>query len=268
MNDIRGPKMKLRRAKHHLNNLNGIVQRFIKAQPYSMRIENDSDPEHHLLWGRMIRRPRRNWGLLVGDFVHNARSALDHVIHEMSALPPLDRFRRELQFPICDTSEEYVKARRRHRLDGVCPMQEVIIEKHQPYNGPNGFADDALSLLRELNIADKHHVLQLLVVSGEHATVNISGMNFVAMGGGVIKLGDIISMQQVNNGKMSERESVVGKIFWSSRQDRQRHMHVKPTIQIKFGGSNPRIEGRNVIGTLRAILHRVERVIEELEDTI
>lgn len=205
--------------------------------------------------------------LLIGDFVHNVRSALDHAIYEISSLSDTDKLRKHLQFPICDTSEKYAEACRRHQLDGLLHAQEVIIERYQPYNFPQGFSDDALSLLREINIVDKHHIIQVTAASGEHATVKVSGIiNVVARGGGKINLGNSISIQQVNNGVMGERESVVGKIYYSSKQNRS--IELKPTIKVEFGEGKPRVEGRQVVTTLTAILNRIEEIVRDLKAAI
>ena len=88
-------------------------------------------------------------------------------------------------------------------------------------------------------------------------------INVVARGGGKINLGNSISIQQVNNGVMGERESVVGKIYYSSKQNRS--IELKPTIKVEFGEGKPRVEGRQVVTTLTAILNRIEEIVRDLK---
>lgn len=105
------------------------------------------------------------WGLLLGDGVHNLRSALDHVVYALArSMPgndPPANF-RQLQFPIC-SSDEAFKGNRWH-IKSLTKEMQASIERLQPYNRrqPNGFAP--LEWLAFLDDVDKHRILHLMAI--------------------------------------------------------------------------------------------------------
>lgn len=257
-------KRKLRRADQHLANLKGAVQSFVRSKPYAFRIEREAKAGHYLLCGRITRSPRLLWALWIGDFIHNARSALDYAVYAMSTLDPGDQLRQSLQFPICDCPQSYSNAcRKNHRLDGVDQAKKDVIEGHQPYQRSTTISDDSLFLLRGMSNVDKHHSLHLVAAAGQHATIQMGPIRYQATGGAVIKLGDWVTIQQVNMGRMSERESIVGRVTVSRGKC---NMDPQPSIQVEFGKGEPWIQGRQVVQTLSAIRDRVEETIVDLEE--
>ena len=103
-------------------------------------------------------------GLMMGDAIHNFRSALDSAVFALahSDSPRGVKFPHKLQFPICDNSGGWNSEMGRKRLNGVKPKHVAIIERFQPYHGKNFVnIDDTifvnpLALLRDSSNIDKH----------------------------------------------------------------------------------------------------------------
>lgn len=116
------------------------------------------------------------WGLVLGDIVHNYRSALDCIawaLVELGSRPPYiltEEEQRRVYFPTCSTKREFDKTRRR-RLPGVGKTEVEIVRAYQPYKAGRWLRDThPFAVLRELSNSDKHRAVQpvLAVPRGVH----------------------------------------------------------------------------------------------------
>lgn len=111
---------------------------------------------------KMDWQPPRDWGLLLGDLVHNLRSALDHMVWDLVILNP-DSVEPDskIEFPIYSDRAQYgLPHEAPRKLRGIVPEAVDLIEDAHPYHSPNA-KRNALWLLRELDIADKYRTLLL-----------------------------------------------------------------------------------------------------------
>jgi hypothetical protein len=106
------------------------------------------------------------WGLLLGDIVHNYRSALDCIawaLVELGKRPPhtlTEEEQRRVYFPICSTRTEFDKTRR-IRLPGVEKAEVEIARSYQPYKAGRWLREThPFAVLRELSNNDKHRSVQ------------------------------------------------------------------------------------------------------------
>ena len=74
-----GPRTKIERAKEHLEYFDTLINGYIDSDPYRFRREVDPDGTLHLFMDHHEPIPIR-WSVVVGDIIHNARSALDLII--------------------------------------------------------------------------------------------------------------------------------------------------------------------------------------------
>jgi hypothetical protein len=109
-------------------------------------------------------------GLLVGDIVHNARSALDHLVHDLAFHNSGGNLRQptKTQFPIADTPSEF-QAQAKRYLQEVASQHRSIIESFQPYhlmdaNVGVGEYFHPLAMLRDLSNLDKHRLLVPILI--------------------------------------------------------------------------------------------------------
>jgi hypothetical protein len=191
--------LKLDRAEHHLKEVADRVRQYSDSHPYeAIPVPNrrsDGDIRYFNL--RVTSQPDEMLSVIVGDVVHNTRSALDHL---MVGLVPRNR-RRKTGFPIFEKSP-FDKAGNPLDNDdgkrwvalttGLKDRPLTIIRALQPFHRPpqetidfcriNGLdpADiNGLAMLSRFDNADKHREL-VTVASGIEdgvVTVTINGVN-------------------------------------------------------------------------------------------
>ena len=102
MHPLDGPRLKLRRADKHLNAIKVAIDRFIASKPYTFVLDADPKPPNYSIVARVKHLPDEELGIIIGDFAHNARSALNLLVYQLSQLPITDAKRYRLEFPIFD----------------------------------------------------------------------------------------------------------------------------------------------------------------------
>jgi hypothetical protein len=148
----------------HRKALERRVKRFIDSNAYGSRREDNVDAGERR-WRVEIHRkpPVVAWGALIGDSLFNFRSALDHLIYDLSVahtgspLPP--DIERQCEFPIFWTRKPSSSEIKR-RIGGVHPDARKIISDMQPYGRKDRAA---LKYLDGLQNFDKHRTLLLTV---------------------------------------------------------------------------------------------------------
>jgi hypothetical protein len=165
--------LKLNRAEKHLTEFKDYVSEFSKTRPYTVTrdVETDSDPGHYLFRAWLKDPVDFQPSIIIGDFIHNVRSALDHVL-VASRLP---KYRWKPGFPIL-TEDPWQRDRETGRFlkkfrddrdrfeaatQGLPDLTRTFIQGIQPYHrdGP----DDPLAIVSRLDNADKHR--ELVVVT-------------------------------------------------------------------------------------------------------
>lgn len=157
---ITGARLKAERAGKHLEELEREIASFFDENPY--RFFRDSNPQNLDYYTYKFPpqpAPPPALSVILGDIVHNLRSALDHVAWQLALRTTDDPYKRTA-FPIfVDTSLASVKQFNRLVKD-VFPDAIPIIEALQPYHSGEGLAEfDLLWVLHCLWNADKHRLL-------------------------------------------------------------------------------------------------------------
>jgi hypothetical protein len=165
-----GPIAKLDRAKVHFQALNKSIGAFKRSKTQDFIVsEFDPDTGEKAINLKILKEPKNpDWGLILGDMVHNLRSALDHLVWQLVILNG-KKPRRQNQFPIIGTKNEYweVPANRsesvRDRmLAGVSEDHRAFIDMVQPFNAGDDAPQNSrtsLALLSWISNADKHRVI-------------------------------------------------------------------------------------------------------------
>jgi hypothetical protein len=186
-----GPRLKLDRAREHLDDLRREVDEFLATEPYGVAAEDE--PEVHQRVYRVARYtdPPTHLALIIGDVVHNARCALDHFAQVAAAQgagrPLTDKESRRIQFPLEPTPGRFKRQVKDGRLLHVDPSLVGWIEALQPYEQglPLRGWIHPLGILRHLSNIDKHrrlHVLGMVVtIDGLDAFVSIPGLTLTPM---------------------------------------------------------------------------------------
>lgn len=140
-----GCRLKLQGAWRHRQALGEELQAFLAR----------ADPEPSPL----------HLGVIVGDFLHNLRCVLDHLIWQLVVLSGQEPDKHN-QFPIFNTLDAYKKNAGRY-LRGVAADHRALIETFQPYHLETDAAYHSLAVLRDLSNIDKHRFVHPVVIVGE-----------------------------------------------------------------------------------------------------
>lgn len=151
------PRAKIARAAEHLTLLDAETAAFFESKPYEVEGEFKADVSEYVFTIKPVREPPLRLGLILGDFAHNLRSALDHLVCQLALLNgPSDC--KTTQFPICSSHGEF----KRHEpswLKGLSATHIADIERLQPYHAGKLADHHFLTLVHGLDNVDKHRVV-------------------------------------------------------------------------------------------------------------
>ncbi len=153
------PKLKLDHARGHLDRLQSELVEFERFRPFQHVRDWDEEGVAYVYRAQVNREPPPAVGLLIGDVLHNIRSALDHLVWELD-----DRdadLKRETEFPIFLEQERYQKGALR-KVAGLSADAQSIVENFQPYHSPTPDLH-LLWVLHALNNLDKHRTIAVVV---------------------------------------------------------------------------------------------------------
>ena len=154
--DLEEARLKFRRGKEHLKALDDEFRRFHADETYGVACEYDSERSQYVGRFKICRPiPQHSWGLLLGDSVHNVRSALDYVAWRLAGSDPSDL---ATLFPICIHPAKFQSQRFRFRR--IHPDVIAEIESMQPYKRPDPI-HSRLWLVEELDARDKHKLITM-----------------------------------------------------------------------------------------------------------
>jgi hypothetical protein len=172
-----GPLAKLRRAHTHLEQLYGELNAYTAEERHRVAIEMSDEGAERLYTMRVeVLEPLDNpgWGLLVGDFAHNLRGSLDHLVWQLVLLNGRQPSKAN-QFPIAKDRDRYwvgtkeKQSVRERTLAGVAEAHRQRIDAVQPFCAPvvDGLYPDfhVLEVLARLSNTDKHQLITSALVN-------------------------------------------------------------------------------------------------------
>jgi hypothetical protein len=162
LDDIR---LKVDRAKQHLDALSKEISQVVtEHQTYVTGRHNAVDDSYTAIL-HDVPPVSREWGLVLGECVHNARGALDHLVAALVTTAGGTVNNRH-QFPICRQPKEWQRQVTPKRgygmLDFIEPAHVAIIESVQPYQVDTGFP--SLLTLQRFSNADNHRLIHGAVI--------------------------------------------------------------------------------------------------------
>lgn len=167
---------KVERAEKHLDDFKDDWKRSglpsnpvdaIKTEPYY--------EGGHVHFVAHVVAPTATQSVWIGEIIHDARSALDHLAHQLIFKYPQriaalktgisDReFLRTIQFPIFSAPKDFAENYKVKRLKTLLdPIEFAAIETSQPYKrNPTNPAADWMHVLSVLNNIDKHRTILMI----------------------------------------------------------------------------------------------------------
>lgn len=158
-------RLKVKRAREHIEDVKARVLSAIEKAPPVVEPRQNADSGKWEVVFHGGGSPEPMIGVICGEVVHAARSALDHAVGEMISLatgtwPGGDS---KFEFPIIGDPTKYADAKKR-KLDGVPPAAVAFIDAIQPCHRLNIAPPEhqILWILHRLDIEDKHRRLHVL----------------------------------------------------------------------------------------------------------
>lgn len=153
---------------------------WVKAHPQPMTIHPkvQGDIRQAVIYVSSTEPIPALWGRRSAHILYDARSCLDHLVHELYVASNGRRPRKDiasaLQFPICDTARAWKAAlysnrakKKFSRLEGIKPGLIEIVRRYQPYRLRRGKSRHALAGLQRLNNLDKHRRPNVVLFAGD-----------------------------------------------------------------------------------------------------
>jgi hypothetical protein len=166
--------LRLTRADEHLEALGDEIERFLNPsdahKPYGSFLEKNDETGERRLCASVHLSPPPHLSLLIGDFLHNVRSALDHLAWKLGGNPPPNE--KASEFPIFLSRKDFCGSAGGRsgyeKTRGMEPRAQAIIEDVQPFNGGKNPKLHPLWTLHQLSAEDKHRlpIVTGLVVEG------------------------------------------------------------------------------------------------------
>jgi hypothetical protein len=173
---------KLDRAETHVDALEDSIKRWLESGAYTLVKKFDAETGDQVVRAKITEPLDEDWPLLIGDAVHNLRSALDHIAYRLAydgyqaqnpggTLPP--GHQRRIMFPIVAVSNDaqlsvgdfYAQAIR-GQLRYVTSAPAARIAALQPYKrSPADPTADPLWIVNDLDVIDKHRKLHTAAIA-------------------------------------------------------------------------------------------------------
>jgi hypothetical protein len=151
------PKLKIGRAKEHLDALRSEISAFMETQPYRSSAYDDAESGQYVIEVRIAPAIPHKIGLLAGDFISCLRASLDHLAWQLALLSTPTPFSRTC-FPVCEiydttggTEGFFCSVTK-----DIPPRAVDIIRELQPYQSGGAFQLSHLWRLNKLWNIEKH----------------------------------------------------------------------------------------------------------------
>jgi hypothetical protein len=232
--------LKVDHADRHLEEVTAAIGEFLGSVDVGFEdVVDESTGEQIWRTTKTPPPPPPELSILVGDVLHDARSALDHVAWELVKRAGGEPDENSA-FPIFTDEQRYKSAVGR-RTHGMADDMVNAIERWQPWRIANPPAAP-LAWLQELSNIDKHRHLHLTVAAVIGTMFNPPLPEYVATYSGSLE-------EPVELARFPKRLGRVGG---------------SPLIGVSFAGSAPYVK-YTVHGALQLVLGEVRRVVGSFE---
>jgi hypothetical protein len=154
-------RLKLHRARQHVQTLNAQVASFGDRDPYAFVEQLEPQLGQHVVRVKVQREPLPMWSALVGDALQDMRAALEHLAYALAVAysgEPDDP--EKVSFPITDTLGKF-NAVRKQKIGLIDPAAQALIQEVQPYHRGDRAEFHSLMVLDDLARVDRHRTLHI-----------------------------------------------------------------------------------------------------------
>lgn len=205
--------LKVDRAKYHINDLNTRINEYLAGKPFELVIVEDlhaGERTHQVETKKPI---PDEFALVIGDAIHNLRSALDVTIFGMVGAVANQPWKVQFPFSRNEKGLQAAIANAEIPLAGKNVLD--TIEAAKPYGG----GDELLYGLNSLDITDKHRLIISTARSAELFGDDLARLDpdLRISGAGLIRFVGTSAIIRVTFPKASRRERRANKAYTPGR---------------------------------------------------
>lgn len=164
---LEGINEKLKRSEQNIGNFNLEIEKFLDDGKYRVIRDDNEELIKEFIEYVLSREVPIRFSILAGEIVHHLRSCLDHLIWQLIIINGGNPDAIKSEFPIFifdrKPANKEETARFRRKIKGVSTKTEAAIERLQPYNRGAKRLDDPLFVIHEMDRADKHRELVIII---------------------------------------------------------------------------------------------------------
>jgi hypothetical protein len=231
-------QLKLERARQHLADLRQAVDAFLEAGHYDLaqhRAPDGSYIEVRLIAGQ---EPDPRLSVIIGDVLHNARSAIDSLVYALAEHHQGRELTREeaqsTQFPFSTRPEGWPDGQAPRFVRLLSPRAIEAVRMAQPNYWGYGGDGHPLLMLRELSNIDKHRQVLLAICHLDvHYISTPEGVEVGWQPGGAVRhAGDVIGRWKLLSGPELPDELTVTGHFQVSLGDAAGEWRQSPAVDL------------------------------------
>jgi hypothetical protein len=245
-------QLKLDRAAEHLETIKAQERIWRESNPCRVWTEPDIQSGGKVVWAEVLKPPPITLAPVVGDCLHNLRSALDNLAYELAVAHMKSRMSKSIAedsgFPLYKTKSGFDRYGE-PKIRGVHSDAGAIIERLQPYNRENRPGRiSTLLLLSALSNSDKHRLAHLAAAAPHRFTIVGTHRGFV-------------SAPEFFTTPFDDR-AIIAKFVVPLGAYAEVSMHKPPTFGIVFGERSPElVQGHGVHRILTLISRYVNEIV-------
>jgi hypothetical protein len=168
-NPFDAARLKLRRARRHIDELTEQLRAYISRSPFYLELADAPSYLNGKKWVlHVVESVPSDFSAIIGDAIHNLRSALDLMACEL--VRANNQSDSGVYFPFAESATELEGMIARRHMDRASAQVVDLIRSTAPFKGGNA----ALRAIHDLDIIDKHQ--SLIPVFDMVGTPEVPGM--------------------------------------------------------------------------------------------
>jgi len=177
-----GARMKLERGRRHLSEVGAKVAAYLNTGPVLVEnVEERDGRRRHIQWiAKASPEPPPDFGVIVGEWAHNIRGALDYTVYELVRRETGANDPRWTQFPIVIDENGYGE-QERTRLRGAPAWSLPVFRGLQPFQDGEDAAWHPLAILAAVSNRDKHRLVHTAAMQVAGSQARLQGTSVMAL---------------------------------------------------------------------------------------